>query len=82
MTTKPKRTRKAGHRGLQDQTVENLAKLRAALKADPHMSIDAAGASLGWDLRKAQAIFMLIRHDYKKVWVHKDDHPEFWKQNA
>lgn len=75
------RTRKSGYRGLQPRTVDNIAKLRAALKADPGIGLEATAALLGWKYPTLLDNFKKIRHEYKKVWVHKDDHPEFWKQN-
>jgi len=78
--TATKRTRKSGYRGLQPRTVDNIAKMRAALKAEPGIGLEATAANLGWPYPKALAVWQIIRPDFKKVWVHKDDHPEFFNQ--
>lgn len=77
--TTPKRTRKGGYRGLQHRTIENITKMWATLKAEPGISLQATAAILGWEWPKAWAVWQLIRRDYKKVWVHKDDYPDFFK---
>lgn len=53
--------------------------MRATLKAEPGISLQATAAILGWEWPKAWAVWQLIRRDYKKVWVHKDDYPDFFK---
>ena len=78
MNTKPKRTSKSGYRGLQPRTVDNIAKMRAALKPEPDIGLEAIAANLGWPYPKALAVWQIIRPDFKKVWVHRDDHPEFF----
>lgn len=77
--TTPKHTRKGGYRGPQQRTVDNIAKLRAALKAEPDIGLEAIAANLGWKYPTLLDIFKKIRRDYKKVWVHKDDYPDFFK---
>lgn len=76
-------TNKKGHggfrrRGPYEPTLARQELLRQALRKEPHIGLEAIARNLGWPYPKLLGVLRGIRHEYKKVWVHWDDYPEFW----